>query len=96
MDWMGVMVGRVRGIVGMVHVVAMQGARWAWEEEQEEQCESEDVIVENEDEEKVDEAGCQRLGEVVEAFGLQIPYKQPVAEFQVGKHINNQNTAFCI
>ena len=82
--------------MGMVHVVAMQGARWAWEEEQEEQCESEDVKVENEDEEKVEEAGCQRLGEVVEAFGLKIPYQQPVAEFQVGEHINKQKTAFCI
>merc|ERR1712106_681527 len=64
----------------MVHTVSVQGVRWAWEEECEEQFE--EIKDEKEDAEKVKEPCVKRLGDVVEDFGLKIPYKQPSQDSQ--------------
>ena len=81
MDWVGDLVGRVRGVIGMVHTVSVQGVKWAWEEEREERFE--EIKDEKEDTEKVEEPCVKRLGDVVEDFGLKIPYKQPSQDSQV-------------
>eukprot|EP00092_Neocalanus_flemingeri_P032674 GFUD01035539.1.p1 GENE.GFUD01035539.1~~GFUD01035539.1.p1 ORF type:complete len:451 (+),score=169.82 GFUD01035539.1:105-1457(+) len=76
MNWVGDMADRVRGVMGMVHVVARQGAKWAWEEQQEENNENEEVKSGEVDGEKDKKTSKKSLEEVVEGFGLEIPYKQ--------------------
>ena len=71
MGWVGDLAGR---LVGLVRAVSGQGAGWEWEETYE--AEQNKEKVDTEDIKSSEKRYKKSLEDVVEEFGLKIPYKQ--------------------